>query len=81
MHYYLKADLRNCHEGDKIEIIGKSGMYIQVLMDKETVNIPTRIFPTFFSKNPVDVSPARDHAVRQEYHSSVVVCKRTCKRR
>ena len=81
MHYYLKTDLRGCHEGDKVKIIGKSGIYIQVLMGEETVNIPINVFPLFLSQEPVTPSPARDHAIRREYHPSIAVRGKTCNRR
>lgn len=74
MYYYLKANLRGCHAGDAVKTAGKVGAFIRVVMKNEVINVPQRIFPIFFSKEPV--TPDTYGHIKFEDHP-VVVCKRT----
>ena len=74
MFYYLKADLRGCHAGEKVKVVGKIGMYIKVFMNNEVVNVPKQIFFALFSSEPNITQEAYEQINRRPY--SWIICKK-----
>lgn len=72
--YYLRTDLRGCHEGDAVRVVGKIDDHIRVVINNKVIDVYEGVFPLFFSKTPTEV---HDHDIVKNKPFSWIIHKRT----